>query len=313
MKQSLYLVFKYITIFLIMVTVASYLHMQEAQLTLLVAGKTLPFFNLKLFAQGFLTYFHLCCAFSILPFCFYFLRHKYKVVQYLIPYIIICILVFFVIFPLGMDLQNKYADFLSPLNKTEQTPLSEGYFRSTPTYLDYYISTNEDGSSEVLHIPKSTALNSFYRYSPETITTRQDGSTGFSDPLIFDIFGSEHHVSLFKEFFAYLEVKMKDAYRNGFLSFFLFMSIGFALSSIIGLRRFAKWRLLNFFNLFFAFFAIIFINAMLYSNQFYNAFSFLAPTRKWLPFTVNYLIFAINTTIGIVLASSQVDPNRESE
>ena len=283
MKQSLYLVFKYITIFLIMVTVASYLHMQEAQLTLLVAGKTLPFFNLKLFAQGFLTYFHLCCAFSILPFCFYFLRHKYKMVQYLIPYIIICILVFFVIFPLGMDLQNKYADFLSPLNKTEQTPLSEGYFRSTPTYLDYYISTNEDGS------------------------------TGFSDPLIFDIFGSEHHVSLFKEFFAYLEVKMKDAYRNGFLSFFLFMSIGFALSSIIGLRRFAKWRLLNFFNLFFAFFAIIFINAMLYSNQFYNAFSFLAPTRKWLPFTVNYLIFAINTTIGIVLASSQVDPNRESE
>ena len=212
-----------------------------------------------------------------------------------------------------MDLQTKYADFLVPANKTEQTPLSEGYFRSTSTYLDYYISTNDDGSSEVLHISKSTALNSFYRYSPETITAQKGTSTGFSDPLIFDIFGSDNHVSLFKDFFAYLEVKMNDAYRNGFLSFFLFMSIGFSLSSTIGLCRIGKWRLLNIFNLFFAFFAIIFLNAMLYSNQFYATFTFLAPARKWLPYTVNYLIFALNTTIGIVLVCSQVDANRESE
>lgn len=295
-----------------MSSVAAYLYMQEIQLTLLVAGTKLPFINFKLFAKGFLIYFPLCSAFSLLPFSFYLIRHKFKIAQYLIPYIIISIIVFFGIFPLGIEIQH-HSDLLTKQIKTDLTPLSPGYFRATSHHIDYYISTNTDGTSEVLHIARPTTTTSVTEIYPKTIQQNRLDYNSFSDPLIFDVFGADNHLSVLKQSLRFLEQKMIEAYSNGFLSFFAFMSIGFALSSVIGLRRFAKWRLLNLMNMLLAYFGIILVNFILYSNQIYEKIPFLEPAKNWLPVVINVVFFLIFTTIGIVCASSKLDPNRESD
>ena len=312
MKKSLYLFLVYIVIFLFMSAVAAYLYMQEIQLTLLVAGTKLPFINFKLFARGLLYYFPLCSALSLLPFCFYLIRHKFKLVQYLIPYIIICIIVFFGIFPLGIELHENFSEFLSPIQK-QLTPLSSGYFRTSDSHIDYYISTNPDGSSEILHISRPTNTNLATEISTKTLYQTLAANNGFSDPLIYDVFGSDNHLSFLKSSLRFLELKMKNAYHKGFWAFFGFMSIGFALSSVIGLRRVANWRLLNLINMLLSYFGIIVINVILYSYQFYETFPFLAGAEYWLPIVVNALIFLIFTTLGIFCAASKVDPNRESD
>lgn len=312
MKKSLYLFLVYIVIFLFMSAVVAYLHMQEIQLTLLVAGTKLPFINFKLFVRGLLFYFPLCSALSLLPFCFYLIRHKFKLVQYLIPYIIICIIVFLVFFPLGIELQENFSDFLSPIQK-ELTPLSSGYFRTSDTFIDYYISTNPDGSSEILHISRPSNTHLTTEFSTRTVYQTLAGTNGFSDPLIYDVFGSDNHLAFLKSYLRFLELKMKESYYEGFWNFFGFMSIGFALSSVIGLRRVANWRLLNLINMLLSYFGIIVINVILYSHQFYKTFPFLAGAKIWLPIAINALIFLSFTILGIFCAVSKLDPNRESD
>lgn len=314
MKKSLSLFLVYIVVFLIMSCVAAYLHMQEIQTTLLVAGKILPFIDLKLFAKGLLIYFPICSALSLLPFSFYLIRHKYKVPQYLIPYIIICLVVFFGIFPLGMTIQKNIPLLTESSNNIAYTPLSPGYFRNTEDTIVYYISTNQDGSSKVLHIQKPTKTKVLPTITKRNFFITSQNNTHFSDPLIHDVFGTDNnHIGKLKDAMLSLYQRMINSFEAGFLQYFLFLSIGFALSSVIGLRRFAKWRLLNLFNMCLAYFGIILINIILYSNRFYEILKTLEPYRNWLPIVVNYFIFVFYLTLGIFSACKIIDPNRESD
>ena len=312
MKKALYLFVVYIVVFVSFSLIAAYLYMQEYQLTQLVAGTKLSLFDSKLFLQGLLNYFPICGAFSILPLCFYLIKHKFRVLEYIFSYIIICCTVFFVMFPLGIFLQEKF-DFYNSTPQKNLTPLSSGYFRSTPDYIDYYISINPDGSSEVLHISKAHSIIPDSQVKTKTLYQNFGDYNSFSDSIIFDVFNTNPLSSSIKQDLRFLEYKMKEAYFNGFWSFVAFMSIGLALSSVIGLKRIAKWRLLNILNLVLAFCGIIFLNVLLYSKNFYLTVSFLSPAQTWLPIVVNLVIGVVFIIIGILNSVLKLDPNRESE
>lgn len=311
MKKALYLFVVYIVSFVLLTCIAAYLYMQNYQLTQLVAGTNLSFFNSSLFFIGILNYFPLCGAISLLPFCFYLIRHKFKVLEYIFPYIIICCTVFFVLFPSGIVLQEKY-DFYNSSPEKNLTPLSNGYFRSTPEYIDYYISNNPDGSSKVLHISKTYNSNPASQIKMKNVYQNFDNNF-FSDPLIYEVFNDSSLSIKLNYYLRFLEYKMKEAFFGGFWSFVAFMSIGFSISSIIGLKRIAKWRLLNVLNVFFAFVGIIALNIVLYSKKFYLTFPSLSPTQEWLPVVTNLVIGVAFIIIGILNSVLKLDPNRESD
>jgi hypothetical protein len=151
-------------------------------------------------------------------------------------------------FPLGIFLQEKF-DFYTSTPQKNLTPLSSGYFRSSPEYIDYYISTNLDGSSEVLHISKTPTIIPESQIKTKTLYQNFGDYNSFSDSIIFNVFNKSPISSSIKQDLRFLEYKMKEAYFNGIWSLVAFMSIGLALSSVIGLERIAKWRLLNILNL----------------------------------------------------------------
>ena len=177
--------------------------MQEYQLTQLVAGTKLSLFDSTLFLQGLLNYFPLCGAFSLLPLCFYLIKHKFKVLEYIFSYIIICFTVFFVMFPLGIFLQEKF-DFYTSTPQKNLTPLSSGYFRSTPEYIDYYISTNSDGSSEVLHISKTPTIIPESQIKTKTLYQNFGDYNSFSDSIIFNVFNKSPISSSIKQDLRFL-------------------------------------------------------------------------------------------------------------
>lgn len=298
---------------MLMTLVAGYLYMQDIQVTRLVAGTKLDFFNFSLFLKGVIIYFPLCSAFAILPFCLYIIRHKYTIIQYLVPYIIICFVVFFGIFPLSIELQSKSELYMQAKTTNELTPLSSGYFRTNDSYIDYYIKNNPDETSTILHIVRPTRVNSSSIITETTIKQNSANYDNFSDPLIFDVFGNQDYLNIIKHSLNFLQLRMKEAYYTGFWHFVAFMSIGFALSSVIGIRKIAKWRLLNLINLFLGYFLIIIINVILYSSNFYTRFSFLESTKSWLPIVVNLLIGTGLIITGILCSIFKLDPNRESD
>ena len=316
MKKALYLFFVYIVVFVLMTLTAAYIHMQEIQLSQLVAGTKLSFFNPSLFLKGLITYFPFCGALSLLPFCFYIVRHKFKVLEYIFTYIIICLVVFFVLFPLGILAKENYKS-KTVLSNTNPLTLSSGYFRVSPDYIDYYISTNPDNSSEILHIAKSGTGNSLSQIKIITqnlnLSNIDSLEEEFSDPIIQEVFESKSLFKNIKGGLYFLEEKMIAAFHNGFWHFVAFMSIGLALSSVIGLRRIAKWRLLNILNMALIFFVILFLNMVLYSQRFYETVSFLEPAKKWFPIVINLVIGVVFIIVGILNAALKLDPNRESD
>ena len=93
MKKALYLFVVYIVVFVsfsliapYVVDVAGNVYNQvntDYTLTIRMSGTKLSLFDSKLFLQGLLNYFPICGAFSILPLCFYLIKHKFRVLEYI--------------------------------------------------------------------------------------------------------------------------------------------------------------------------------------------------------------------------------------
>ena len=135
----------------------------------------------------------------------------------------------------------------------------------------------------------------------------------FSDPIIQEVFESKSLFKNIKGGLYFLEEKMIAAFHNGFWHFVAFMSLGLALSSVIGLRRIAKWRLLNILNMALIFFVILFLNMVLYSQRFYETVAFLEHAKKWFPIVINLVIGVVFIIVGTLNAALKLDPNRESD
>ena len=311
MKKALSLFINYIFWFCILTFLASFLYMQEIQLTKLVAGKNLPLFNGKLFLQGFINFFPICSIFALLTFCFYLIRHKFTFLQYFFVYAFICILVFFFALPTGLYLQNKYSINHSELSN-QLTPLSSGYFRPSKGDIDYYISTKSDGTSEILHINLGNEKG-FENITTQKVSQKAGDYENFSDPLIYDLFGKSAFPKIITQGFLFLNYKLKESVGEGFFSFLGFLTMGFALASTIGIRRLAKWRLLNMINVLLGFFGIFILNYFLYASHIYEKFTFLINVKSWLPIAVNIFIGLIFSITGILCETLKPDPNRESD
>lgn len=311
MKKALGLFINYIFWFCILTFLASFLYMQEIQLTKLVAGTNLPLFNGKLFLQGVINYFPICSVFSLLTFCFYLIRHKFSFLQYFFVYVLICFLVFFLALPIGLNLQNKYS--VNQYQITNQlTPLSSGYFRPSKGDIDYYISTKPDGTSEILHINLGNEKG-FENITTRKVSQKTGDYENFSDPLIYDLFGTSGVPKILAQGFLFLNYKLKESFSKGKLSYLGFITIGFALASIIGIRRLAKWRLLNMINVLLGFFGIFVLNYFLYASHIYEQFPLLIKVKSWLPIAVNIFIGLIFSITGILCETLRLDPNRESD
>lgn len=237
------------------------------------------------------------------------IRYPGSVLSRVVSYGIFNVLAWFCIIPLCLGGMEPIS-FL-PENQNRNL-VSEGYFR--PVGKDgivYYSKINKTtGMGSGLYIDL-TAEN----WAEDSVTFIQNekvlslDTPFFADVLMAQIF----ETSLFFQWLAKTIIVVRNtaiaALQSGVFAWLQFCSLGFALLSVISIRRFFKWRLLNFGFVVFTFFGLIVLNAVHFLGWNGNVCNVIS-VPYWL---MNCGIGGVLLIIGIILGIVKPDPNKEAE
>lgn len=310
MKKAIAFFVRYIIYFIIFSFILAFLHKQVVQLRNLVVGTQISYFNFELLINGFLISFPYASVIALIPTLQLSISKKYSFWQYFIPYVLICLLIWLFIIPLGSFLKNKKAISLFNIG-TEQIQLTNGIFRENNKTIDFYVATNPDNSSKVLRY----ALPSKEYPEPalEVIDINPGRNTFYADSIVADYFNKIKTPQLVLQVLTLIAMNASQALDKGFLSYLWFATLGLAVSCMICFRRFTRWRLLNAFNILLYCCIITILNAVLYSPRFYVETSIPISVKDWLPSIVNLSISGILIVIGVIQIFIKPDPNVESD
>lgn len=237
------------------------------------------------------------------------IRYPGPVMSRVISFGIFNLVAWFCIIPLCL----RGMEPVSFLPESENRSLvSEGFFRPV----------GKEGMVYYSKINKSTGLGSglYIDFDPknggeDAVTFIQNekvlplDTPYFADVLMAQIF----EVSLFFQWLAKIVIIVRntavEALKGGIVTWLQFCSLGFVLLSVISIRRFFKWRLLNFGFVIFTFFGLVLVNALHLLGWNGNIFN-LVSVPYWL---MNCVIGCVLLTVGIVLGIFKPDPNKEAE
>ncbi len=232
---------------------------------LFVAGQPLSFLSADLFIRGVFFVFPLICALSSLFMVLYVVRHPGKIILPLIIYILTGILSWGLLIPFSVSKSEEYASI--PHVQKKAPLITPGFFREDNGGIYYYSRVGQDGKAEGLYIDLQGFTGSQGKILPiDNVPVNETAAEPFSDLLIRDTMTLPRvvkvPVELYKKQLAFASASRKA----GYISWLSFASIGIALLSILGLRRFSAWRLLNASIVTAAFFCIAGVNSACYGS-----------------------------------------------
>lgn len=314
MKESLKMLLSFFIVLFFALTCGTLIYIQYATAESLVAGHSVTFtkgFVLYGFLQNASIVFLLMIPFMLI----YKIRHLSSPVATAITFSLLCIFVWIVLLPLSQIGNEKFFHD-KELSLKENAVLSGGYFRKSGDNYFYFLS-DEDKTSET-----ARTLQIFDSENPEKFGNEVLLSTGkisefalnakpFKDSIIkqnmYD--RPDRMMSLFNIY----SKSVNRAWKNGFISWICFCSLGFALASTYAFVKLSKWRMINFSFIMVVHLLTFLMNTIYYSDSFFNVRLFLSRLFYGQDFSrfsyfQNHLIqmplVAINVLFGILVIAT---------
>lgn len=288
------------------------------QVRTLVAGSLFEFFNIKLLIAGAIYSLPFASILSLLFLIFNFIRHKYSVIQSLVPYCFFAVLVWSVIIPCcALLVPRSETKIMS--SSVPNISLSQGYFRPYGNGV-FFVLNDEVEVSNSDEIIETVATISFSKFVPnnmrmnvKTQKTFPETSLQFNDALINQVFDvAKSQIMIFSSLKVLATYCVKTL-SSGVLAYCLFATLGFSLASVIGLSRISNWRLINATIVLIGFILVLFINVVIYSGDLAKFIPAISGWMEWFPLAINCFIGLIFSVIGIINCIIKTNPNREVE
>lgn len=316
LKSSLSQFFYYIAFSLVGTVAAGFIYMLSCDLTFLVVGQPLKFFNAVFFIRGMLVSFPLIQIVSLIALALYNVRHNRHPKSKALTYWMIGLLSWLVLIPFSLNLTGKYDRYIAENENPAQTkpPLSTGIFRQEAGGIFYFSRVNENGTADGLFIDLTGITGEkgqIVRFVNSIIDA--DFSNQFADTIIRDAIKLPNVILVPLKIYSSFLQKANSALGNGFLTWLLFSSFGFLLLSCSAFENLSVWKLINGISIVFMEFFICFMNFCFWEGFIFAGSSFswqenlsLSPgifynSENPLLITVNLILFVIIFLLGIVL------------
>ena len=286
MKKSFWLVLVFFVFFLIILLGAAFFAMLAENCMHLEAGVKSDFFNFSFFIDSLIKYLPWCAVLSLMMLVLYIIKHKFSVLQFVIPYFILALLVWMLVIPgcaklfsirqgasevsvsevaeiadaeavEGVDAQagGEVVDVIEPdVIEPDAETVSKGYFRKEGEYLTF---------------------GDMWRRKVFPGRVDEETSGKYSDIIIESSISVPFWGDYVYEKCLLLNSVCRSALAKGYFSYILFATMGFALSAVIFLCRFSSWRLVNALIVMFVFALIVFANIVFYDGAFVEKIPFL--------------------------------------
>ena len=268
----------------------------------LVAGEGAQFFDFSYFFKGFFISLPIILILSGFSMCCYLIKRGGDSKIPLIVYYVLYLAAWFAFIPLVFYTASKFNLQEKVLQKNVN--ISSGYFREKDGYIFYYSNVDENNFADGLVINLNGENQDVYTF--KNLELNKEGGE-FKDSLIEENIKLPLIVHFVTEGFAAVLRYVLAAMNCGWKTWLCFASVGLALASLAGVRKFSKWKLLNLMleTLFFC--AILTFNIFVLSGRiffdfnrnFTSALKFLPEGSSALLLCVNLLCFIAFLLLGI--------------
>ena len=296
MRKSFFLVLVFFVILFVLLLGTAFFAMLAENCMHMKVGIQSGFFNGVYFLNSLVRYLPWCAIISLMMLIMYIIKHKFTVPQFIIPYFVMALLLWMLVIPGCSLLYDKVQKNL-PILPSDSQELSSGYFRKDGEYLTFVTGKEEDDGD-------------IWRRKVFTDRSVEEPSNLFADSLIENIATMPVWWSFAHEKCLLLKEVCRSALADGYFSYILFATMGFALSSVIFLCRFSTWRLINGLGVIIMSAAIIIANVCFYDPPIIEKVAFLG--KWWLPLVFNITVCVLFMTIGIINWVHHPDQNREA-
>ncbi len=332
MKKSFWLVLVFFVFFLIILLAAAFFAMLAENCMHLEAGVKSDFFNLSFFIDSLIKYLPWCAVLSLMMLVLYIIKHKFSVLQFVIPYFILALLVWMLVIPGCAKLSSirQGASDISGVAEIADAEAVEGADAQAggevvevveevapvlePDVVEPDASEPDAGTISKGYFRKEGEYLTFGdMWRRKVFPGRVDEETSgkYSDIIIESSISVPFWGDYVYEKCLLLNSVCRSALAKGYFSFILFATMGFALSAVIFLCRFSSWRLVNALIVMFVFALIVFANIVFYDGAFVEKIPFLG--NWYVPLIFNGVLCVLFMTVGIFNWVRHPDRNREGE
>lgn len=251
------------------------IYMVCCDLTLLVAGETLNFFEFSFFVKGLITVFPLVVSISLGLIVLYGLRHRENHFFRLVTYVLLGALTWLILIPFNFNLEKKYGERFD--KNFEVSFLSPGFFRREAGGVFYFSKVDEQGLADGLFVDLTGitgAQGSVMRFEKSPID--EDFSGIFADSLVRDAVKLPFVIVAPLEVYSTIVLKAKEAWARGYGYWLGFLTFALALLSVLALQYVSKWRLVNALLILFSAGLILVLN-----YAYYRGFILFNLSKSW--------------------------------
>ena len=297
MKRSLLLLVQYFIFILLGCLLGIFVYTQFYNNINLVAGFPVKFSKYPLI-KGFLESIPIILLLIGMLLSLYKVRHMENPVSSAIVYSCLGIITWFLVFPASLSLIKVLTPVTEKIAESEiKSELSRGYFRKVGNVYYYFLEEQRGDITQVIAIDSNQNTFGIIKQLDLSADSEFNKQTQpFVDPIIKASLDNIPYRII--KVFSNVKKNAMSAWNNGYISWLLFCSLGFALWSIYGLIKISSWKLINTFMIIFFQGLIILFNGIYFSSRF-ELLHDLIPPVKSIP--VSELLLAIvNVSVGIL-------------
>lgn len=228
----------------------------------MVAGQNSISFSGELFFHGILFFAPILIIFSGMFLVLYMIRHSINNIPALAVYVFLLLISWGIFIPLG----NNYILILESYESEyiDRQSLSTGYFRDYENDSFYFSQIDDEGVASGVVID-STA-NKAYTFKDLKPTIQSENN--FTDNLVqTNVATPILLTTLVSKYKIFYEIS-KKASLSGVRTWLCFATIGFALISVVALKRLSHYRLINALVVLYVSFIIVGFNIVGYQSSF---------------------------------------------
>ena len=270
----------------------------------LVAGQGAGVFDFSYFLKGLFISLPIILILSGFAMCCYLIKRGVNSKIPLIVYYVLYLAVWFAFMPLIFFASSKFNLQEKILQKNIN--ISSGYFREKSGYVFYYSNVDENNFADGLVIDLSGKNQDVYTFKNLELNEENEE---FKDSLIEKNIKLPFGIQFITENLRSLLRYALDAMNSGWKTWLCFASLGIALASLVGVRNFSKWKLLNLLLEILFFSSLLIFNLFVYSRKiffeidrnFTSVLKFLPEGSSALLLCVNFLFFIVFLLLGIFL------------
>ena len=318
MKDSIGLSLKvflhFILTCLVLTLAGSLVYMVYCAGTTLVAGTGSHIFSWNLLLKGIFVFLPVSLMFSQIFGMMYLIRHPLKKSDgtdsgpFFLPvfaFVILGLAIWFILMPVSINAGESIG--IKSISDTRKPNLSPGIFRGYDEGVYYFTSVEEDGKATGVFLNNSSNTVRVLTYDNLDVSN-MDGE--FADPLVERTIRIPRVVRWILDIVSKVMDMAKMNLDLGFWNWICFASMGIALTSLVGLIYFSRWRLISVLVSVSCFLGCVGFNGVYYltnafdlpKKTFASLFARMPFIKNPFPVVVNLAIALVMIALGIFLA-----------